>query len=57
MKNYFSHTTAVIDEGAQVGTGTKIWHFAHIFGDTLIGEGCIFGQNTMVSRVYESATT
>ena len=47
--NYFAHTTAVIDEGAQVGTGTKIWHFAHIFGDTLIGEGCIFGQNTMVS--------
>ena len=49
MKNYFAHTTSVIDEGAQVGTGTKIWHFAHIFGDTLIGEGCIFGQNTMVS--------
>ena len=49
MMNYFAHTTAVIDEGAQVGTGTKIWHFAHIFGDTTIGEGCIFGQNTMVS--------
>ena len=49
MKNYFAHTTAVIDEGAQVGTGTKIWHFAHIFGETIIGEGCIFGQNTMVS--------
>ena len=49
MKNYFAHTTAVIDEGAQVGTGTKIWHFAHIFGDAVIGEGCIFGQNTMVS--------
>ena len=49
MKNYFAHTTAVIDEGAQVGTGTKIWHFAHIFGETVIGEGCIFGQNTMVS--------
>ena len=48
MKNYFAHTTAVIDEGAQVGTGTKIWHFAHIFGDTVIG-GCIFGQNTMVA--------
>ena len=49
MKNYFAHTTAVIDEGAQVGTGTKIWHFAHIFAETVIGEGCIFGQNTMVS--------
>ena len=49
MKNYFAHSTAVIDEGAQVGTGTKIWHFAHIFGDTVIGEGCIFGQNTMVA--------
>ena len=49
MKNYFAHTTAVIDEGAQVGTGTKIWHFAHIFGDAVIGEGCIFGQNTMVA--------
>ena len=49
MKEYFAHPTAVIDEPADIGAGTKIWHFAHIFGDTVIGEGCIFGQNTMVS--------
>ena len=47
--NYFAHTTAVIDEGAQVGTEPRSGIFAHIFGDTTIGEGCIFGQNTMVS--------
>ena len=49
MSEYFVHETAVVDEGARVGTGTKIWHFAHIFGGAVIGEACSFGQNTMVS--------
>lgn len=49
MSNYFAHETAVIDPGAQIGTGTKIWHFAHVFGKARIGEGCSFGQNTCVS--------
>ena len=46
---YFSHPTAVIDAGATIGAGTKIWHFAHISPGARIGEKCIFGQNTFVA--------
>lgn len=47
--NYFAHSTSIIDSGAQIGAGTKIWHFAHISGGARIGERCIFGQNTFVA--------
>jgi UDP-2-acetamido-3-amino-2,3-dideoxy-glucuronate N-acetyltransferase len=43
------HPTAIVDEGASIGKGTKIWHFAHIFSGAQIGENCIFGQSTMVA--------
>ncbi len=43
------HPTAVIDDGAIVGEGTKIWHFAHICDGAVIGDRCNFGQNTMVA--------
>jgi UDP-2-acetamido-3-amino-2,3-dideoxy-glucuronate N-acetyltransferase len=49
MDNYFSHPTAVIDEGAQIGSGTKIWHFSHIMPDSTIGSNCNIGQNVVVS--------
>lgn len=48
-REYFAHETAVIDDGATIGAGTKIWHFSHIMPDTLIGERCNFGQNVVVS--------
>jgi UDP-2-acetamido-3-amino-2,3-dideoxy-glucuronate N-acetyltransferase len=48
--NFFAHTTAVIDQPCEIGTGTKIWHFAHICAGSKIGCGCIFGQNTMVAN-------
>ncbi len=47
--DYFVHESAYADEGAQIGAGTKIWHFAHIMGGAKIGRNCIFGQNTMVA--------
>ena len=50
MTDFFAHETAIIDDGAEIGAGTKIWHFAHIFGGARIGERCSFGQNTMVSE-------
>ena len=53
MSEYFAHPTAVIDEGAQIGAGTKVWHFAHVFAGAIIGERCSFGQNTMVSNGVE----
>jgi UDP-2-acetamido-3-amino-2,3-dideoxy-glucuronate N-acetyltransferase len=46
---YFAHESAYVDQGAVIGEGTKIWHFAHIMSDATIGERCIFGQNTMVA--------
>ncbi len=47
--SFFVHPTAVIDPGAVIGAGTKIWHFAHVCPGARIGEKCIFGQNTFVA--------
>ncbi len=48
-KKYFAHETAVIDEGAEIGEGTKIWHFSHIMPGAKIGVRCNIGQNVVVS--------
>ena len=47
--NYFAHTTAVIDDGCDIGEGVKIWHFSHIMPDCKIGAGSNIGQNVVVS--------
>ncbi|MCB0477792.1 MAG: N-acetyltransferase [Crocinitomicaceae bacterium] len=47
--SYFAHETAVIDEGCQIGDGTKIWHFSHIMSNCELGESCNIGQNVVVS--------
>lgn len=46
---YFAHESAVIDEGCQIGKGTKIWHFTHVMTKSIIGENCNLGQNVVVS--------
>lgn len=46
---YYSHPTAVIDEGCTIGAGTKIWHFSHIMQNCIIGERCNLGQNVVIS--------
>ena len=48
-KEFFAHPTAVIDEGSRIGKGTKVWHFAHILPNCVIGENCNIGQNVVVS--------
>jgi UDP-2-acetamido-3-amino-2,3-dideoxy-glucuronate N-acetyltransferase len=48
-QNYFAHHTAVVDEGCNIGEGTKIWHFSHIMSDCTIGQNCNIGQNVVVS--------
>ena len=48
-KKYLSHETAVIDEGCEIGAGTKIWHFSHIMPDCKIGQNCNIGQNVVIS--------
>lgn len=47
--NYFVHETAVVDEGATIGEGVKIWHFSHIMPNCIIGERCNIGQNVVIS--------
>ena len=49
MNDFFAHETAVIDQGVEIGTGTKIWHFCHIMTGSVIGENCNLGQNVVVS--------
>lgn len=48
--NYFKHETAIVDEGAQIGAQSKVWHWAHISGGAKIGERCVFGQNVFVGN-------
>ncbi|MCB9364897.1 MAG: four helix bundle protein [Flavobacteriales bacterium] len=48
-KLFFNHKTAVIDEGCQIGEGTKIWHFSHVMPNCKIGKNCNIGQNVVVS--------
>lgn len=46
---FFAHETAVIDEGCDIGKGTKIWHFSHIMPGCKIGRNCNIGQNVVIS--------
>jgi len=48
-RNYFLHSTSIVDEPCDIGSGTKIWHFCHISSNVRIGKGCIFGQNCFVA--------
>lgn len=50
MPSIFIHETSVIDEGAVIGAGTKIWHFSHVMGKAIVGENCILGQNVMLAN-------
>lgn len=47
-KNYFVHASSYVDEGCEIGEGTKIWHFCHIQSGARIGAGCTLGQNVNV---------
>jgi len=47
--DYFVHESSYVDEGAEIGSGTKIWHFSHVMPRTRIGQNCNIGQNVLVS--------
>jgi acetyltransferase-like isoleucine patch superfamily enzyme len=57
MKNnklpYFVHESAYVDDNVNIGVGTKIWHFSHVFGNTKIGKNCIISQNVMIGPDVE----
>jgi UDP-2-acetamido-3-amino-2,3-dideoxy-glucuronate N-acetyltransferase len=44
------HSTAIVDEGARIGDGSRVWHWVHISGGAQIGEHCSFGQNVFVGN-------
>lgn len=48
MADYFVHPSSFVDEGATIGTGTKVWHFSHVMPGAVIGERCNLGQNVVV---------
>lgn len=48
-KHYYAHPTAIVDEGCEIGEGTKIWHFSHIMPNCRLGENCNIGQNVVIS--------
>ena len=47
-KDFFSHSSAVISEDSKIGKNTKIWHFSHVFGSSILGDDCTIGQNVMI---------
>lgn len=47
--DYYVHESSYVDEGCQIGKGTKIWHFSHIMSNCVIGEDCNIGQNVVIS--------
>jgi UDP-2-acetamido-3-amino-2,3-dideoxy-glucuronate N-acetyltransferase len=49
--SHFAHPTAVIDPGASIGEGTRIWHFSHVMARARIGARCVLGQNVYVGNV------
>lgn len=53
MSDYFKHETAIIDEGASIGSGCRVWHWVHISSGAKIGNDCSFGQNVFVGNRVE----
>jgi len=47
--NYYAHPSAIVDEGCEIGEGTKIWHFSHIMTKCKLGKNCNIGQNVVIS--------
>ena len=50
MPDYFVHESSYVDDGCEIGEGTKIWHYSHVMPGSRIGRGCNFGQNVLVAR-------
>ena len=49
MSEYFVHESSYVDQGAEIGAGTKIWHFCHIMPRSCVGEDCNIGQNVLIA--------
>lgn len=49
-RGWWAHPSAVVDEGATLGEGTKVWHFCHVMPGAVVGRRCSFGQNCFVGN-------
>lgn len=49
MSDVFIHETAIVDTGAEIGVGTRIWHWTHVCAGAVIGEQCNIGQNVFIA--------
>ena len=49
-KNYFVHSTSIIDEKVKIGLGSKIWHWCHLSKGSKIGKNCTIGQNVFIGE-------
>jgi len=49
MADFFVHASSFVDDGCEIGAGTKIWHFSHVMAGARIGRGCNIGQNVVIS--------
>ena len=47
---YTVHPSAIVDEGAHIGAGSRIWHFVHVCAEARIGQGVFIGQNVFVGN-------
>ncbi|ALS99052.1 acyltransferase [Lacimicrobium alkaliphilum] len=50
MKDVFIHSSAIVDDGATIGSETRVWHWVHVCGSATIGRGCSLGQNVFVGN-------
>lgn len=50
MADYYQHSSAIVDEGAQIGEGSRVWHFVHVCSGARIGKGVSLGQNVFVGN-------
>jgi UDP-2-acetamido-3-amino-2,3-dideoxy-glucuronate N-acetyltransferase len=47
---FWAHETAIVDDGASIGAGTRVWHWVHVSAGARIGAGCVLGQNVYVGN-------
>src|SRR3546814_1937524 len=55
--NYTRHETAIVDDGAQIGEGSRVWHFVHVCAGARIGAGVSLGQNVFVANKVDRKST
>jgi len=48
-KNWYLHDSSYVDEGAEIGVGTRVWHFSHIQSGAKVGKNCVIGQNVNIA--------